>query len=96
MVTHDDVRHVARLARLKLGEGELERYAGQLSTILDHIDRIGELDLGGVPPMTRPLKLVNVMREDERQASLESGEALRNGPEVEAGAFRVPQIIQED
>lgn len=96
MITHDDVRHVARLARLKLDEDELDRYVGQLSSIVGHIDRIGELKLEEVPPTTRPLELDNVMREDERRPSLERAEVLKNGPEVENGAFRVPQIIQED
>lgn len=93
MITHDDVRHVARLARLRLDEGELDRYAGQLASIIEHIDRIGELQLDEVPPTTRPLELENVMREDERRSSLERKDALKNGPEVEDGAFRVPPII---
>lgn len=93
MITHDDVRHVARLARLKLDEDELDRYAGQLSTIVGHIDRIGELELDEVPPTTHPLELENVMRDDERKPSLAREDALKNGPEVEDGAFRVPPIV---
>lgn len=95
MVSHDDVRHVASLARLKLGEGELDRYAGQLSGILSHIDKISELDLTGVEPTAHILKLANVFREDEERPSISQAEALANGPEVDEGAFKVPPIIQE-
>lgn len=95
MVSHDDVRHVARLARLQLGDDELDRYAGQLSGILSHIDKISELDLTGVEPTAHILKLVNVFREDEARPSISQAEALANGPEVDEGAFRVPPIIQE-
>lgn len=95
MVSHDDVRYVARLARLKLGDDELERYAGQLSSILGHVDKISELDLAGVEPTAHILKLANVFRADEERPSISQAEALANGPEVDEGAFRVPPIIQE-
>lgn len=95
MVSHDDVRHVARLARLKLGDDELDRYAGQLSGILGHIDKISELDLDVVEPTAQILELTNVFRADEARPSISQAEALANGPEVDEGAFRVPPIIQE-
>ncbi|MEK7817199.1 MAG: Asp-tRNA(Asn)/Glu-tRNA(Gln) amidotransferase subunit GatC [Actinomycetota bacterium] len=95
MVSHDDVRHVARLARLKLGDDELDRYAGQLSGILGHIDKISELDLDVVEPTAQILELTNVFRADEARPSISQAEALANGAEVDEGAFRVPPIIQE-
>lgn len=95
-VSHDDVRYVARLARLRLSSGELDRYAAQLSTILEHIDKISELDLSGVEPTSHVLKLANVFRQDEAQASLTPEEALANGPEVEESAFRVPPILEAE
>lgn len=95
MVDNDDVRYVARLARLKIDDDELNRYTGQLSTILGHIDKISELDLAGVEPTSHVLELRNVWREDEPRPSLSPEEALSNGPEVEKGAFRVPPIVRE-
>jgi aspartyl-tRNA(Asn)/glutamyl-tRNA(Gln) amidotransferase subunit C len=95
MIDHDDVRYVARLARLKLEEEELDRYAVQLSTILAHIDKIAELDLDGVEPTSHVLRLTNVLREDEPRPSLPRESALANGPEIEGDAFRVPPIVRE-
>ncbi len=95
MVNHDDVRYVAGLAKLKLAEEELDRYAVQLSTILNHINKIAELDLDGVEPTSHVLKLTNVFREDEPQSSISQEAALANGPEVEGNAFRVPAIVRK-
>lgn len=94
MISHDDVRYVAKLARLKLQEEELDRYAGQLSTILNHINKISELDLAQVEPSSHIIKLVNVFREDEVRPSVPREKLLANGPEVEDGAFRVPPIME--
>jgi aspartyl-tRNA(Asn)/glutamyl-tRNA(Gln) amidotransferase subunit C len=95
LVNHDDVRYVAALARLKLKEDELDRYVDQLSSILEHINKIAELDLSKVKPTSHVLELTNVFREDEPRASISREDALANGPEVEAGAFRVPTIVGE-
>lgn len=95
MVDHDDVRYVATLARLKLGETELDRYVEQLSGILNHIDKIGELDLDQIEPTSHVLELTNIMREDVPRPSISQKEALSNGPVVENGAFRVPPIVGE-
>ncbi|MBK5226431.1 MAG: Asp-tRNA(Asn)/Glu-tRNA(Gln) amidotransferase subunit GatC [Thermoleophilia bacterium] len=94
MVSHEDVKYVAKLARLKVGPDELDRFAGQLSGILNHIDKISELDLSGVEPTSHVIGLANVFREDEPRPSVEREEALANGPEVERGAFRVPPILE--
>lgn len=94
MVSHQDVKYVAKLARLKVGPEELDRFAGQLSGILNHIDKISELDLSGVEPTSHVIGLANVFREDEPRPSVEREEALANGPEVERGAFRVPPILE--
>jgi aspartyl-tRNA(Asn)/glutamyl-tRNA(Gln) amidotransferase subunit C len=93
VVSHDDVRYVAKLARLKIDEDELDRYAAQLSSILDHIDQISGLDIAGVEPTSHVIQLSNVLRDDEVRDSVSRELALQNGPEVEAGAFRVPPIL---
>lgn len=93
MIDHDDVNYVARLARLQFDAVELDRYAEQLSSILGHIDKISQLDLSEIEPMSHVLELSNVFREDEVRPSLSSEQALSNGPDVESGAFRVPPIV---
>ena len=90
MIDRDQVLHVARLARLRLGEEEVETMVGELSGILDHVDRIGRLDLDGVEPTTHVVPLENVWRADEPIPSLSHDAALANAPEPQDGAFRVP------
>lgn len=88
----DDVRHVAKLARLGLDESQLERMAGELDTIIDSIGKISELDLADVPPTTHALEVVNVFGDDEPHESLTTEQALSNAPDPEDGCFRVPRM----
>jgi aspartyl-tRNA(Asn)/glutamyl-tRNA(Gln) amidotransferase subunit C len=89
-ISRDEVLHVARLARLELGEDELERFAEQLNAILEAVGKVSELDLDDVEPTAHPLELVNVWAEDEPRDSLSNDDALANAPDREAGFFRVP------
>ena len=82
--------HVARLARLKLTDEEIERMAGELSGILEHVDRISELDLDGVEPTSHVIALENVLRPDEPRPSWSRDEVLEPAPDSASGAFRVP------
>jgi aspartyl-tRNA(Asn)/glutamyl-tRNA(Gln) amidotransferase subunit C len=90
MIDREQVLHVARLARLHLSEAEVERMAAELSGILDHVDRIGRLDLEGIEPTSHVVALENVLRADEPRPSLPREVALEQAPEPEGGAFRVP------
>jgi len=88
----DDVRHVAKLARLGLDEDQLRSMAGELDTILDSIGKISELDLADVPPTTHALEVVNVLGDDEPHQSIPTEQALSNAPDPEDGCFRVPRM----
>jgi aspartyl-tRNA(Asn)/glutamyl-tRNA(Gln) amidotransferase subunit C len=90
MIDRDQVLHVARLARLRLSEAEVETMAGELSGILEHVDRIGNLDLEGVEPTSHVVELENVWRADEPRPSLPHDVALASAPDPQDGAFRVP------
>ncbi len=90
MIDRDQVLHVARLSRLALTEAELERMAGELSHVLDHVDRIAELDLDDVEPTAHVVPLENVLREDEPRPSWPREQILAPAPDPEEGAFRVP------
>jgi aspartyl-tRNA(Asn)/glutamyl-tRNA(Gln) amidotransferase subunit C len=90
MIDREQVLHVARLARLELSEEELEKMAGELSTILEHVDRISELDLEGVEPTAHVVELENVLREDEPRPSWPRERVLEPAPDPADGAFRVP------
>jgi len=92
MITDDDVRYVARLARLRLEPDEAERMTGELAKILGHIDKMSELDIGDVPPTAHVLDVVNVLRRDAPRPSLDRADALRNAPSVADDSFRVPRM----
>jgi aspartyl-tRNA(Asn)/glutamyl-tRNA(Gln) amidotransferase subunit C len=89
-ISDDDVLHVARLARLALTDDEVRTMAEQLSTILSHVEALSGLDLEGVTPTAHALDLVNVVRPDRSRPSWPRDEVLRNAPDAEGGAFRVP------
>jgi aspartyl-tRNA(Asn)/glutamyl-tRNA(Gln) amidotransferase subunit C len=90
VIDRDQVLHVARLARLELSEAELDKMAGELSGILDHVERMNELDLGGVEPTTHVVQLENVLRADEPRPSWPREAILEPAPDPDEGAFRVP------
>ncbi len=90
VIDRDQVLHVAKLARLELSDDEVEQMASELSGILEHVDRISELDLEGVEPTSHVVELENVLRADEPAPSLERDVALQNAPDPVDGAFRVP------
>lgn len=90
MIDRDEVLHVARLARLALTDGEVERMARELSVVLDHIERISELDLDDVPPTSHVIDVAGALREDEPRPSLPRDVALGQAPAVEDGGFLVP------
>ena len=90
MLDRPQVLHVARLARLELSEEEVERMAAELSNVLDHIEKIGELELGGVPPTSHVIDVVNVLRADEPTPSLPRDVILAAAPEPLNDGFGVP------
>jgi aspartyl-tRNA(Asn)/glutamyl-tRNA(Gln) amidotransferase subunit C len=92
-LTRADVEHVAQLARLALAEDEIERFTGQLATILDHAADVAALDLADVPPTAHPLPVVNVLRPDEVVPGVDRAEVLAQAPSVEDDRFRVPRIM---
>ncbi|MGF1470937.1 MAG: Asp-tRNA(Asn)/Glu-tRNA(Gln) amidotransferase subunit GatC [Rubrobacteraceae bacterium] len=92
MISEEQVRHVANLARLGLTDEEVARMGEQLGAILESIDKIGELDLAGVPPTANPLSLTNVLRPDEPREELPREEALSVAPEPADDLFAVPRI----
>lgn len=90
MIDREQVLHVARLARLRLSDDEVEAMTGELSSVLGHIEKIGELDLDGVPPTTHVVEVSNALRPDVVEPSLPREVALANAPAVADGGFLVP------
>ena len=96
MIEREQVLHVAKLARLGLSDEEVETMAGELSGILEHVDRIAALDLDDVEPTSHVVELENVLRPDLPHESLPPDVALASAPDPEDGAFRVPSPQAEE
>lgn len=94
-LTREDAAYVARLARIELSDEELDRYAEQLASVLQHAASVSALDTQGVEPTAHPLPLRNVLRTDVVTASVDRQAVLAEAPDTEAGRFRVPRILGE-
>lgn len=91
MIDREQVLHVARLARVRLSEEEVERFQRELSTILDHIETINEIEgLDEVEPTSHVVEVENVLRADEPRESWPRETVLEAAPDVGEGGFRVP------
>ena len=90
MIDREQVLHVARLARLELSDDEVERMSGELTGILGHIEKIGELDLEGVPPTSHVVEVTNAVRADEPRPSWPRELILEQAPAVRDDGFEVP------
>ncbi len=89
-----EIDHVSMLARLELSEEEKEIFSKQLSSIIEYIDKLNELDTTSVDPTAHVLPIKNVFREDELRQSLPKDKALQNAPNKADDFYRVPKIIE--
>jgi len=89
-IDREQVLHVAKLARLRLSDEEVDKMASELSKILEHIEHISELDLAGVPPTTHVVEVGNALREDVPAPSLPRDVILEQAPATQDGGFLVP------
>ena len=92
-ISAEQVMHVARLARLDIDPASVEKLARQMATILDYVDKLGEVDTEGVPPTAHAIDLTNAFREDEPHDHLVPDQALANAPARENSSFMVPKVI---
>ena len=90
MIERAEVQAVARLARLELSDEELEPMARELSSVLDHIATIAELDLSGVAPTSHVVDVTGALRPDEPRPCLPREVVLAQAPVVSADGFLVP------
>jgi aspartyl-tRNA(Asn)/glutamyl-tRNA(Gln) amidotransferase subunit C len=93
-ISQQEVEHVAKLARLALTDQERERLTDQLSNILTYVEKLNELETKGIEPTSHVLDISNVMRDDVPRDSLTQERALANAPEMAAGHYKVPKIIE--
>ncbi|HEY3418879.1 MAG TPA: Asp-tRNA(Asn)/Glu-tRNA(Gln) amidotransferase subunit GatC [Armatimonadota bacterium] len=93
-LSREEVEHVALLSRLKLAEEEIERFTGQLNTILGHFEQLKEADTSQIQGTTHVVPMVNVLRADCERPSLQPDEALANAPERRDDLFKVPRVVE--
>ena len=93
-ISRADVQHVARLARLGLGDDELERMATELNHILEAMEALRRLDTSAIPPTAQVIPLRNVMREDVPRPSVSVEDILRNAPATRDQQFVVPPVLE--
>lgn len=95
-LSDDDVRHVAKLARLAIPDEQIHRYAEQLQGILEYVAKIGEVDVENVEPTAHAVQIRNVFREDRAGAHLPVEQVLSNAPDSDPPFFKVPKVIGGD
>lgn len=96
LITFENTRHVAKLARLALDDAHLKRLATQLESILEYVHQISGVDAGGVEPMAHALPLHNVFRPDVIEPSLPLEKVLMNAPDTDGPFFKVPKVLGPD
>ena len=94
-ISADDVRKVAKLARLDLPEEKIATYTGQLESILDYVSQLAEIDTEGVPETTRAVEVTNVTRKDGVTPTPVREDILNQAPLREGDFFRVPKILAD-
>lgn len=92
-LTESQVRHVARLSRLKLSEDEVGYFRQQLSGVIDYVDKLGELDVSDVEPMAHPTDMTNRFRDDRPRQGMPVAQALANAPQADPPFFKVPKVL---
>ena len=94
-LSREEVAKVAKLARLRITDAELEQFTQQLGQILEHANDMTSLNLADVEPTGHPFGLINVMREDVVRPSLNRDAVFAEAPDSEEGRFGVPRIMGE-
>ncbi len=92
-LSRQEVEHVARLAHIQLQPDEIDLLASQLSTVVDHVARLEELDLAGVEPTSHAVALSDVMRDDETAPSWPVEAVLANAPHRQQNYFQVQAVL---
>ncbi|MBK8914129.1 MAG: Asp-tRNA(Asn)/Glu-tRNA(Gln) amidotransferase subunit GatC [Phycisphaerales bacterium] len=94
-MTPEQVRRVAKLARLALSDAQVADHAANLARILAYVRQLDEIDAEGVEPLLHPVALEAHLRPDEPITGLTQSQALANAPEQERGCFRVPEVLDQ-
>ena len=95
-VNNNEVKHIAKLAKLEFNEEEIGKLTHDLNEILEYVDKLNRLDTENVEPLSHPIEGSNIFREDELRESVDTESALKNAPESTHEYFKVPKVIKND
>jgi aspartyl-tRNA(Asn)/glutamyl-tRNA(Gln) amidotransferase subunit C len=95
-VSKEEVKYIAKLARLNFREDELEEFTKQFNGILSYMDTLNEVNTDDIEPLSHPVEGANVMRPDVQVKGSDIENALKNAPETDGTFFLVPKIINPD
>jgi len=95
-VTKNDVKHIAKLAKLEIKENEINEFTSQLNQVLKYVDKLNELDTDNVKPLSHPVEAKNVFREDILKNSIPTEDALKNSASKTDKYFKVPKVIKSN
>ena len=93
-VSHEQVRHLAKLARIAMSDGEIERLAPELNNILGWVEQLAEVNTDGIEPLTAVIDQKLRLRDDVVTEGNIREEILANAPEAQHGFFAVPKVIE--
>ncbi len=93
-ISSEEVKHIAKLAKLSLTEEEVEKYAKDLGGIAEFVEKLNEVDITGVNPTAHAVDKYNVFRQDELKDSYNRELILKNAPSKEAGCISVPKVVE--
>jgi len=94
-ISENEVRHVAKLARLKLTDEEVRQFTVQLGDILAHMEKLKAVDVADVEPMAHPMQVTSVMRDDVEQPGMAPDAILANAPDRSGPFFKVVKVLGE-
>lgn len=93
-ISRTEVEHVARLARLALGDAELDALTGEMNAILGYVEQLNRLQTDGIEPTAHAVPLANAFRTDDVRPSFSPEQAQANAPAPDPAGFRVPRVIE--
>lgn len=94
VISKEEVKHIAKLAKLSLSDEEVEKYAKDLASISEFVNQLNEVDITGVSPTAHVVDKKNVFRKDEMKDSFPREQILKNAPSKEAGCISVPKVVE--
>lgn len=92
-VSIDEVKHIAKLAKLKFSDEELEDFTYRFNDILKYMDMLNKVDTENIAPLSHPVEMINVFRDDTLKEPVSTEDAMKNAPDSDGEFFRVPKII---